>query len=170
MQATADSSTINRIWAVINDGNNNQEDLTTWLPRRVNRRCPAIILAANRTESVIGRMMFLINSMITMNGIRTGGVPVGIKCAKNSVRLLIRLNKINPNHKGRAKDSVIVRCLVAVKVKDSRPKVLLNKITINNLRKMIIFAFLFFKRMENSFFMALIVFLIRFLYGEDKTQ
>lgn len=32
-------------------------------------RCPATILAANRTERVIGRMTLLINSISTINGV-----------------------------------------------------------------------------------------------------
>ena len=32
-------------------------------------RCPATILAANRTDKVKGRIIFLINSIMTMNGI-----------------------------------------------------------------------------------------------------
>jgi len=44
-------------------------------------KCPAIMLAANRTARVPGRMMFLTVSMHTMNGIRAGGVPWGTKWA-----------------------------------------------------------------------------------------
>jgi hypothetical protein len=56
-------------------------------------RCPATILAARRTDSVIGRIKFLTSSITTIKGIRTLGVPDGTKCAKN---LFIAL-KINPN-------------------------------------------------------------------------
>jgi hypothetical protein len=45
------------------------------LPNRVRRRCPAIILAANRTAKVPGRMILLIVSINTIKGIKTGGVP-----------------------------------------------------------------------------------------------
>lgn len=44
-------------------------------PRSVNNRWPAIMLAASRTARVPGRIMFLIVSIHTINGIRTGGVP-----------------------------------------------------------------------------------------------
>lgn len=47
---------------------------------RVNKRCPAIILAVNRTARVRGRIIFLIVSIKTMKGIRMGGVPWGTKC------------------------------------------------------------------------------------------
>lgn len=37
------------------------------------------MLAISRTERVIGRMVFLITSIITIIGIKRGGVPVGVK-------------------------------------------------------------------------------------------
>ena len=45
------------------------------LPKRVNSKCPAIILAVNRTAKVPGRITFLIVSIHTINGISTAGVP-----------------------------------------------------------------------------------------------
>ena len=45
------------------------------LPRRVMRRCPAIIFAVNRTHSVMGRMRFLDSSIRTIKDIRGMGVP-----------------------------------------------------------------------------------------------
>lgn len=50
------------------------------LPKSVNNKCPAIILAVNRTANVPGRITLLINSIYTINGIKIGGVPCGIKC------------------------------------------------------------------------------------------
>ena len=47
------------------------------LPNRDSIRCPAIILAVNRTDRVMGRMMFLVSSMITIIGNNGVGVPVG---------------------------------------------------------------------------------------------
>jgi len=49
-------------------------------PSNVNRRCPAIIFAANRTARVPGRMIFLMVSIQTMKGIRIPGVPWGTRC------------------------------------------------------------------------------------------
>ena len=48
-------------------------------PNKVNRRCPAIILAERRTAKVPGRIIFLMVSIITMKGIKTEGVPWGTK-------------------------------------------------------------------------------------------
>jgi hypothetical protein len=50
-------------------------------PKSVNNKCPAIILAVNRILKVIGRIIFLIVSIITIKGIRIKGVPWGIKWA-----------------------------------------------------------------------------------------
>lgn len=50
-------------------------------PRRVNSRCPAIMFAVSRTAKVPGRIMFLIVSMITINGISMVGVPCGTRCS-----------------------------------------------------------------------------------------
>lgn len=55
-------------------------------------KCPATILAARRTDSVIGRMKFLTSSIIIIRGMSTSGVPEGTKWTKN---LLIAF-KINP--------------------------------------------------------------------------
>lgn len=57
-------------------------DCGAWLLSRHKRRWPAIILAASRTLKVNGRMVFLINSMQTIKGIRGLGVPRGTKWAK----------------------------------------------------------------------------------------
>ena len=46
-------------------------------PRRLISRCPAIMLAVNRIDSVIGRIMLLTSSIITMKFIRGKGVPLG---------------------------------------------------------------------------------------------
>jgi len=49
------------------------------LPRRVRRRCPAIIFAISRTARVPGRMRLLIVSMHTINGTRRVGTPIGTR-------------------------------------------------------------------------------------------
>lgn len=52
-----------------------------WLPSRVINRCPATILAISRTARVRGRMIFLIDSISTINGISAEGVLWGTRCA-----------------------------------------------------------------------------------------
>lgn len=55
-------------------------DLTDEL-RSVINKCPATIFATNRTESLIGRIKDLKDSIITIKGKRAKGEPVGTKCA-----------------------------------------------------------------------------------------
>jgi len=49
-------------------------------------RWPATILAAKRTDNVIGRIKFLTSSINTIKGIRALGVPDGTKCDKKLAR------------------------------------------------------------------------------------
>lgn len=100
-------------------------------PKRVNNRCPAIILAVNRTAKVPGRIIFLIVSIHTINGIKTAGVPWGTKWANICWVLLIHPNSIKLNHKGKASVSVKVKWLVLVKIYGNNPMKLLNKIIEN---------------------------------------
>ena len=55
------------------------EAAAVWLPNRVRRRWPAIILAERRIAKVPGRIVFLIVSIITINDISADGVPWGTK-------------------------------------------------------------------------------------------
>lgn len=48
-------------------------------PIKVINKCPAIMLAESRTANVPGRIIFLMVSIHTINGINTGGVPWGTK-------------------------------------------------------------------------------------------
>jgi len=59
------------------------------LPSSVIRRWPAIRFAVSRTHSVIGRMIVLVSSMITINIIRAGGVPWGRRWASMCFVLVI---------------------------------------------------------------------------------
>lgn len=156
--------------AVITPGNTIQVADTIWLPSKVSNKWPAIILAARRTDRVIGRIMFLIISIITMKGIKGAGVPIGTRWARNSVMLLIILNIINLIQKGRASESVIAKCLVEVKVNENKPSVLLNKITKNNDLKRMMLIFFDLRRVENSLFIEKIILFILILYGEFKAQ
>jgi len=44
-------------------------------PKSDMSKCPAIKFAVNRTHNVIGRIMFLTSSIITINIIKEEGVP-----------------------------------------------------------------------------------------------
>jgi hypothetical protein len=101
-------------------------------PSSVINRWPAIMFAVNRIANVPGRIMFLIVSIHTINGIRIGGVPCGTRWVSMCLVLLIHPNIINLVHNGRAIVNVNVRCLVLVKMYGNRPKVLFIRIIENN--------------------------------------
>lgn len=79
--ATADSKTNKAICPTIKKETKIKDKEFPVFPKSVNKRCPAIILAANRTANVPGRIIFLIVSIQTINGIRIEGVPCGTKWA-----------------------------------------------------------------------------------------
>lgn len=70
-------------------------------PSRDINKCPAIILADSRTASDLGRITFLILSIITMNGISIIGVPIGTMCINIEFVFFNHPNAIKVNHIGR---------------------------------------------------------------------
>lgn len=62
------------------------------LDNRDINKCPATMLAVNRTDKVIGRIIFLVDSIRTMKFIREIGVDVGVKW------IIISLNDFNHPH------------------------------------------------------------------------
>jgi len=52
------------------------------------------MLAARRTDKVIGRIKFLTSSINTIKGISTSGVPAGTKWVKN-LFMALRINLIS---------------------------------------------------------------------------
>ena len=79
MIATADSKIRSKIWEKrrINTIIDDREGPV--FPNRVSKRWPAIMFAASRILRVPGRIMFLMVSINTINGIRAKGVPWGTK-------------------------------------------------------------------------------------------
>lgn len=114
MIETANSSINKRICVTRSNDTMDFLNIGPVFPRRVRSKCPAIMFAANRTARVPGRIIFLIVSIHTINGISTGGVPWGTRCANICWVLLNHPNIINLNHKGKAKDSVIDKWLELV--------------------------------------------------------
>jgi hypothetical protein len=72
---TADSNISKAICAITNKLTKINERELPVFPINVNNKCPAIILAVNRTANVPGRITLLIVSMHTIKGIKTLGVP-----------------------------------------------------------------------------------------------
>ena len=73
-------------------------------------------MAVNRTAKVPGRIILLIVSIITINGIKILGVPWGIIWANICWELLIHPYNINLNQRGKDKVSERFKCLVLVKI------------------------------------------------------
>lgn len=114
MKATAISNPLNIIWekkiiGLAINGNWVKADA-----RRTMSKCPAIILAANRTARVIGRIKALIVSIKTINGIKAVGVPCGIKWVSRLEVLFNQPYSINPIQIGMAKERVTPIWLEAV--------------------------------------------------------
>lgn len=116
MQATATSSINNKIKLIIKMIIIIIETFAPCEPNNVNNKCPATILAANRIDKVIGRIIFLTVSIITIMGIKKEGVPKGTKWANKLLYWKIIENNIVPNHTGNAKTKVIDKWLVLVKI------------------------------------------------------
>lgn len=108
-------------------------------PRRDNNKWPAIMLAVSRIESVIGRIINLIDSIITIKGIKIHGVLEGVKWESILLVNLIHPNNIIPIHKVIEKDKQNLIWLDEVKINGNNPIKLLNKIIIKCLKKIIKF-------------------------------
>ena len=72
------------------------------------------MLAARRTDRVIGRIKFLTASIKTINGEMIIGEFWGTKWAKETLVLIVQLIKISPTQIGMAIDRENVKCLEIV--------------------------------------------------------
>lgn len=70
------------------------------------KRWPLIMLAVKRTDRVIGRIIFLTVSIITIKKLNAIGEPIGTKWAITILNLLINENKIKVIQNGKAKNIV----------------------------------------------------------------
>ena len=116
IQATATSNINSKINLIIKIIITIIDTLGPWEPNNVNNKWPATILAANRIDKVIGRIIFLTVSIITIIGIKNEGVPKGTRWANNLLYWKIIENNIVPNQIGKARTNVIDKCLVLVKI------------------------------------------------------
>lgn len=106
-------------------------------PNRDKRRWPATILAVSRIESVMGRMINLINSIKTINGIKIVGVFEGVRWVNMWLVKLIQPNNIIPIHKINDSDIQNLMWLDDVKIYGKRPIKLFHKIKVKSLIKII---------------------------------
>ena len=103
-----------------------------WEPSKVNSKCPATIFAANRIESVPGRMTLLTLSINTIKGIKTGGVPEGTKWDINLLNWNVKDQIIMPSQRGRPRAKVILKWLDPVNTYGKRP-IKLEKMIMKNI-------------------------------------
>jgi len=78
--------------------------------------CPAVMLAANRTDRVMGRIIWLVLSIKTINWERAMGVPDGTKWENALLVFLIKTNKTYLNQKGIPTERLKLIWAVAVKI------------------------------------------------------
>lgn len=109
MQATADSKIV-KIMGIVIEGNPiSIEIFIIEFPSKDISKWPAIRLAVKRTHNVIGRIIFLVNSMSTINIIRGIGVPCGNKCLNIWFVFFIQPNLTIQVQKIKDKGKVIVK-------------------------------------------------------------
>jgi len=79
-------------------------------------RCPATILAVNRTDNVIGRIIFLTISITNIKLMRASGVPIGIVWINMCFVIKLQANIIIMNHIENANENEILIWAVGVKM------------------------------------------------------
>ena len=142
IHATAISSDINKIIPNITMASLIVDKDTICEPINLNNKWPATMLAANRTDNVRGRITLLIDSINTITGINGPGVPRGTRCAITLLNWLKIAHSKLPSHRGRANDSVKIKCLLPVNTYGTRPMVLVNKIYIKTVANIKIFPWM----------------------------
>jgi len=78
------------------------------------KMCPAVMLAHNRTDSVIGRINCLIVSIIVINWERAIGVEGGTRWLRKWFVFWEILKRVIANQNGSANENVNIICLVRV--------------------------------------------------------
>jgi len=99
---------------------------------KVRTMCPAVIFAASRNDSVIGRTMILVVSIITKKGFNHSGAPSGKKCAIDFFVLRVNDEMIIFIHIGSPIDRVKIRCLEEEREYGIIPVILIKIINVNN--------------------------------------
>lgn len=88
--------------------------------------CPALMLAANRKDSVKGRTMILVVSIKTRNGFNQSGAPSGRKWATDALNDFVNLDNTILSHTGKPIVSVKIRCLDVLNIYGIRPNKLIR--------------------------------------------
>ena len=130
MQATADSKIVNNkgIGKVIILFNRFID--TRAFPKSDINKWPAIKLAVSRTHKVIGRIIFLTSSIITINIIRAGGVPWGTRWDNMWFVFLNQPNNIKVIQNVKERGRVITKCDVGEKIWGYKARKFITRIEI----------------------------------------
>lgn len=81
-----------------------------YTPTNVNTMCPALMLAASRTDKVTGRTRVLTVSIKIRNGFNHAGAPPGRSAARVEVGLNVDEEMISLSHKGSPSAKVKTKC------------------------------------------------------------
>jgi hypothetical protein len=121
----------------------NGEKILIVLEHRAIKICPAVILAARRTDNVIGRIICLTVSIMTINWDSPRGVLKGTRWLKKWFVLLKDLKITKEIQNGKARHRVNSICAEKVKIYGRRPKIFVKRIIKNSEVKKFILPFLF---------------------------
>jgi len=155
------------------------DEINAKLLNNLINRCPATILAVKRTDSVIGRIMLLINSIITMKFISGVGVPVGTMWITMLFVLLNHPCNIIESHIIRAVENEIDICAVGVKIKGNKAITFKISVTIKIDLIMIIVPFLVLGKIKFSISFlikeliiinTLLIFILLFHFNSVKSR
>ena len=80
-----------------------------YTPTRVRTMWPALMFAASRTDSVIGRTKVLTVSIKMRKGFNHAGAPPGKSAARVDVGLKVEEDRMSLSHKGRPSANVKTR-------------------------------------------------------------
>jgi len=100
-------------------------------PNKESRRWPAIKFAVSRTQRVIGRITFLVSSIITMNDMRARGVPCGRRWDSMWLVFLVHPNNTIVNQIRSDRGRVIMSWEVNEKIWGYRAVMFISKIKMN---------------------------------------
>jgi hypothetical protein len=103
-----------------------------YTPTRLNTICPALIFAANRNDSVIGRTKILVVSINTRNGLSQSGAPSGRKWATDALGDFVKVDNIILSQIGSPSLIVKIRCLDVLNIYGISPNKLIMIISKNN--------------------------------------
>jgi len=98
---------------------------------KVSNRCPAIKFAVRRTHNVIGRIRFLIISIITIKDTKAVGVPCGTRCVNMWFVFLVQPNIRIVAHIANDMGSVIVMWDVKEKMFGNKAIKFIIRIVVN---------------------------------------